>query len=207
MERLILARHGESEYSARGLVNGNASVAVGLTEAGVEQARALGRTLAPEPIDLCVTSALERTRATAALALQGRDVPITAWEELNDPRAGRFEGLPLAEYRVWAWAAGSQEETPGGGESRSRPSRGTAVRIGRCSSGRRPSSSWSRMRYRSRTCWRRSRASRRPREWTGPSRTRTPTASPRRAAPCARRDRRVVRRPVLVRVATLDPNE
>ena len=29
MQTLILARHGESEYSARGLVNGDASVEVG----------------------------------------------------------------------------------------------------------------------------------------------------------------------------------
>jgi len=118
VERLILARHGESDYSARGLVNGDASVRVGLTEAGEAQARALGRELAGEPLDLCVTSALERTRATAALALLGRDVPAQAWAELNDPRAGRFEGLGLDEYRVWAWAAGSQEAAPGGGESR-----------------------------------------------------------------------------------------
>jgi probable phosphoglycerate mutase len=118
VERLILARHGESDYSARGLVNGDASVRVGLTEAGEEQARALGRALAGEPLDLCVTSGLERTRATAALALLGRDVPVDPWDELNDPRAGRFEGLHLDEYRVWAWAAGSQETAPGGGESR-----------------------------------------------------------------------------------------
>ena len=118
MERLILARHGESDYSARGLVNGDTSVRVGLTAAGEEQARALGRALAGEPLDLCVTSALERTRATAALALLGRDVPVEAWDELNDPRAGRFEGLRLDEYREWAWSAGSGEEAPGGGESR-----------------------------------------------------------------------------------------
>jgi broad specificity phosphatase PhoE len=118
VERLILARHGESEYSARELVNGDASVPVGLTEEGEEQARALGRALAAEQLDLCITSALERTRATAALALRERDVPSAAWAELNDPRVGRFEGLPLAEYLVWAWTAGSQEQIPGGGESR-----------------------------------------------------------------------------------------
>lgn len=118
MERLILARHGESDYSARGLVNGDASVPVGLTESGEEQARALGRTLAAEQIDLCITSALERTRTTAALAMLERDVPFAAWAGLNDPRAGSFEGLPLDEYRMWAWAAGSEEEAPGGGESR-----------------------------------------------------------------------------------------
>jgi broad specificity phosphatase PhoE len=118
VERLILARHGESDYSACGLVNGDGSVPVGLTEVGEEQARALGRALAGEPLDLCVTSALERTRATAALALLGRDVPVDSWAELNDPHAGRFEGLLLDEYLVWAWATGSQEAAPGGGESR-----------------------------------------------------------------------------------------
>jgi broad specificity phosphatase PhoE len=118
VERLILARHGESDYSARGLVNGDPSVLVGLTDVGEEQARALGRALAGEPLDLCITSVLQRTRATAALALLGRDVPVEAWAELNDPRAGHFEGLQLDEYRVWAWAIGSQEAGPGGGESR-----------------------------------------------------------------------------------------
>ena len=118
MERLILARHGESVYSARGLVNGDASVHVGLTATGEEQARALGRELAGEPLDLCVTSALERTGATAALALHGRDVPVLVRPDLNDPRAGRFEGRHLDEYRLWAWAAGSREAAPGGGESR-----------------------------------------------------------------------------------------
>ena len=37
---------------------------------------------------------------------------------MNDPRAGAFEGGRLDEYRDWAWAAGSSEPVPGGGESR-----------------------------------------------------------------------------------------
>lgn len=118
MERLILARHGESEYSVHGLVNGDVSVPVGLTAEGVEQSRRLGRALAAEPLDLCVTSELGRTRETAVAALAGRPVPLEAWPELNDPRAGRFEGLHLDEYRGWAWTTGSREAAPGGGESR-----------------------------------------------------------------------------------------
>ena len=118
MVQIVLARHGESEYSARGLVNGDASVAVGLTEAGEAQARRLGALLADEPIDLCVMSKLARTQRTAELALAGRDVPTEAWGELNDPRAGDFEGLHLDEYRLWAWSAGSGDPAPGGGESR-----------------------------------------------------------------------------------------
>lgn len=118
MERLILARHGESVYSVRGLVNGDPSIDVGLTPAGEEQARALGRELAGEPLDVCVVSTLRRTRATAEAALDGRPVPIEELPDLADPRAGRFEGLPLDEYRAWAWSAGSAEDAPGGGESR-----------------------------------------------------------------------------------------
>ena len=118
MERLILARHGESTYSERGLVNGDAGVDVGLTAAGAEQARELGRALAGEPIGLCVVSSLPRTRATAELALARRDVPVETLPAFDDPRAGRFEGLTLDEYWGWAWSAGSAEDAPGGGESR-----------------------------------------------------------------------------------------
>jgi broad specificity phosphatase PhoE len=116
MERLILARHGESRYSVQGLVNGDDSLEVGLTEEGVEQARRLGRQL--EPIDLCVTSRMPRARETARIALGGRAVPVEEWPELNDPRAGSFEGRHLDDYRGWAWATGSRDPVPGGGESR-----------------------------------------------------------------------------------------
>ena len=118
MERLVLARHGESEYSSRGLINGDPTVAVALTERGREEARLLGEELENDPFQLCVVSELGRTRETAELVLEGRDVPIEVMPELNDPRAGRFEGLHLDEYRKWAWTTGSAEEAPGGGESR-----------------------------------------------------------------------------------------
>jgi broad specificity phosphatase PhoE len=118
MQTLILARHGESEYSVRGLLNGDASVEVGLTESGEEQARALGRALQAAALGLCVTTELGRTRRTAEVALAGREVPFETWPELNDPRAGSFEGRRLDDYRGWAWSAGSAEPVPGGGESR-----------------------------------------------------------------------------------------
>lgn len=117
MESVILARHGESVFSARGLVNGDAAVSCPLTARGEEEARALGEALAGEPIDLCVTSELERAVQTADLALAGRDVPRLVLAELNDPRYGDFEGGPLDEYREWAHTHGS-DEAPAGGESR-----------------------------------------------------------------------------------------
>ena len=118
MQRLILARHGESTYSARGLNNGDPSVDVVLTPAGEEQARVLGRELAGEPIELAVSSNFRRTRETAELAMAGRDVAFEVLPGLADPNVGSYEGKTLDEYREWAWTAPSDEPCPGGGESR-----------------------------------------------------------------------------------------
>ena len=103
MEQAILVRHGESELSAKRAVSGDPGIAVRLTPAGEEQARRLAAELSDQ-IDLCVVTEFERTRRTAELALAGRSVPLETWPELNDPRAGDFEGGALDAYREWAWA-------------------------------------------------------------------------------------------------------
>ena len=119
MDQVILVRHGESELSVVGTVNGDPSVACALTATGEEQARRLGERLAGVSIDLCVTSEFERAIRTADLALTGRDVPRLVLPELNDVRFGRFEGGTLADYRAWAAENEPTIEAPGGGESRS----------------------------------------------------------------------------------------
>ena len=117
MERVILARHAESERSVLGRTNGDPAVRVALTATGREEARRLGRELAGEAIDLCVTSEFERVRETADLALEGRDVPRLVLADLNDIRFGEFEGSVLTDYRAWAHAHGPEDICPGG-ESR-----------------------------------------------------------------------------------------
>jgi broad specificity phosphatase PhoE len=117
VRRLLAARHGESEFSLAGRVNGDPGVACPLTEAGREQARALGEALAGETIDLCAVTEFERVRETAELALEGRDVPFLVVPELNDPRYGSFEGGSLDAYREWVWGKGPLD-APEGGEHR-----------------------------------------------------------------------------------------
>jgi broad specificity phosphatase PhoE len=117
LRQLLLARHGESEYSAKQLVNGDPGVSCPLTEAGREQARALGRILALEQIDLCAVTEFERVRETAELALAERNVPFVVVPELNDPRYGEFEGGSLDLYREWIVGRGPLE-APSGGEHR-----------------------------------------------------------------------------------------
>jgi broad specificity phosphatase PhoE len=118
MDEVILARHGESELSLVGTVNGDPAVACALTATGREQARRLGELLADTELDLCITSEFERTRQTADLALAGRAVARLVLPELNDVRFGDFEGGSLANYRVWAAANDPTVDAPGGGESR-----------------------------------------------------------------------------------------
>jgi alpha-ribazole phosphatase len=118
VERALLVRHAESVLSARGIANGRADVPGPLSARGVAQARALAQDLADEDIDLCVTSELERTRQTAAIALADRAVSRIVVPELNDPLYGRYESGPLDAYIAWAHANDSAAEPPGDGEPR-----------------------------------------------------------------------------------------
>jgi broad specificity phosphatase PhoE len=117
MDRLVLARHGESVASVSGRVNGDPAEPLGLTAAGRAQARRLGDALAARTVDLAVTSAFPRTIETAAIALTGRSVPRLVLAELNDLVFGVFEDAPLADYRAWV-AAHEPEDAPPAGESR-----------------------------------------------------------------------------------------
>lgn len=114
MDEVLLARHGESGASARGLVGGDEA----LTELGREQARALRAELDAFPADVCITSGALRARETAAIALEGREVPVELDRELGDIGFGDFEGRPLTHYRDWVAAHSPGEAAPGGGESR-----------------------------------------------------------------------------------------
>jgi broad specificity phosphatase PhoE len=122
----ILARHAESVFSERAVMNGDPAVEGPLTEVGVDQALRLGEALREETVDLCVVTEFERTKRTADIALEGRDVPRLVVPELNDIDVGRFEGGPLETYLKWARAA-SPIDVPEGGESRAQ----AAARVAR----------------------------------------------------------------------------
>lgn len=113
MDDVVFVRHGESERSAAGLVGGDAH----LTALGRDQAREAGHALANRPFDLCFTSPARRARETAALVLEGGDVPQTVLPDLGDIEFGAFTGKPLQEYRGWI-AGHHPAEAPHGGESR-----------------------------------------------------------------------------------------
>lgn len=144
-----MARHGESDYSVAGLLNGDPRIACGLTALGLAQARRLGYELEGVPLDLCLTSEFERTRLTATEALAGRGIPSLVVPGFNDPRYGRYEGAALEEYRAWAASAPSSEPAPGGGRAGTGSSSATAAPWLSWPSCLRPRSCSSRIRFRS----------------------------------------------------------
>ena len=115
---MILARHGESVFSAAGLLNGDPSVPGGLTPQGIHEAEQLAAEIAGESINLCIHTEFERVRQTAEIALAGRSIPTVVEARLNDPQYGRYERADIDGYRDWAAVAGSGTRAEGGGESR-----------------------------------------------------------------------------------------
>jgi len=110
----VLARHAQSTLNLEERVNGDPKVHVELTEEGVEQARRLQLQLAQLPIGLCVHTRFERTRQTAAIVLEGREVPLREEPLLDDIDVGRLDGWSYADYRAWKRAHTRRDRFPGG---------------------------------------------------------------------------------------------
>ena len=117
MRQLLLVRHAHAHSNVAESVS-STPPGMGLSALGVEEARALGRALAAEPIDLGVATRLARTQETLELALEGRNVPQIVLPGLDEIGFGSFDGGPLADYRAWAWTTEPDAVCPGGGESR-----------------------------------------------------------------------------------------
>jgi broad specificity phosphatase PhoE len=101
MRLFVVTRHAESSGNATALLSSDPSRPIGLTPRGREQARRLGEQLTHIEIDLAVASSFPRTRETAELVLQGREIPLLIEPDLDEIRAGIFDGKPITRY--WRW--------------------------------------------------------------------------------------------------------
>nr|WP_203625043.1 histidine phosphatase family protein [Streptomyces sp. SID9913] len=92
---MLLARHGETEWSRSGRHTGRTDLP--LTPHGEEQARSLAPLLAGRAFALVLTSPLERARRTAELAgLTGADPD----PDLREWDYGAYEGVTTATIRA-----------------------------------------------------------------------------------------------------------
>ena len=121
MRRLLLSRHGETEWNALGRLQGHTDIA--LNDTGRAQAVAVAATLAGAGIAAVVTSDLARARETGQIIAAALGLGAPAIDpELRERRFGVFEGLTRDECaarhpEAWqAWVA--QRGAPPGGEPR-----------------------------------------------------------------------------------------
>ena len=85
-------RHGQTALNANRVIAG--SIDTELTETGRRQAIEAGEILAGHPITGVYTSALRRTRDTAAPIAQKLKLPVTVIAELGERTWGALEGRP-----------------------------------------------------------------------------------------------------------------
>ena len=100
--KLILLRHGESEWNAKNLFTG--WVDVDINEKGVSEAKKAGELLAAEGLlpDKLHTSVLRRAIHTAYLALDTCDrhwIPVSRSWRLNERHYGALQGLDKTAIR------------------------------------------------------------------------------------------------------------
>jgi len=114
MRTFLLARHGQSQLNVAGIVNADPGRDPGLSPAGEEEARQLGRQIAAFEIELVATSQFPRAQQTAGLALATRNVPHVIVSDLDDVKIGELEGKTIADYRAWKHGRSRTEPFPGG---------------------------------------------------------------------------------------------
>lgn len=100
MKKLVLVRHGESEWNKLNLFTG--WMDVDLSEKGVEEAKAAGKLLKKEgyDFDICYTSYLKRAIHTLNYALDEMDrawLPVVKSWKLNERHYGDLQGLNKSE--------------------------------------------------------------------------------------------------------------
>lgn len=96
MYKIVLIRHGESEWNKKGLFTGWTDV--GLTPLGVKQAKEAGQIFKEKKFffDICYTSFLQRAIKTSNIILEEMNlmwIPIIKNWRLNERHYGNLQGL------------------------------------------------------------------------------------------------------------------
>ena len=124
MARLVLLRHGESQWNLENRFTG--WVDVPLSPRGIQEAKQAGDKLRAFTFDRAFTSVLARANETLRLALEQigqSDIPVEKDQALNERMYGELQGLNKAETakkygdeQVKLWRR-SYDIRPPGGES------------------------------------------------------------------------------------------
>lgn len=122
MSKLVIVRHGQSEWNKANIFTG--WVDVDLTEEGVAEAQKAGKLLKDYKFDEAFSSVLKRANRTLDIILKETgqtDIPITHSEKLNERMYGELQGknkdearAEFGEEQVHIWRRGFDTPPPGG---------------------------------------------------------------------------------------------
>ncbi|MEM0911894.1 MAG: histidine phosphatase family protein, partial [Pseudomonadota bacterium] len=110
--RILLARHGHTNFNELGLCNADPKVEVFLTKKGIEQAESLKGCLEKYSIQKVYVSDLPRTSETARYCVPNHD-SIIQDDRLSDIKTG-FENRPVQDFLDFIKANPLSIKTPGG---------------------------------------------------------------------------------------------
>lgn len=119
--RIVLVRHGETAWNAKGKFQGQARV--GLNEIGFQQARQIARAIASMRPTALYSSPLPRTLMTAEEISREVCIPVEPLDGIQEANLGELEGITGQEMRAnysqvyAAWRKDPSEVVFPGGES------------------------------------------------------------------------------------------
>ena len=121
LRRLVLLRHGQTDYNVGGRMQGHLDSM--LTETGVEQAASVAPEIARLVPDRVISSDLKRAVDTADLVSAACGLPVKYDARLRETHLGEWQGRTVAEIEDgWPGAIATWRSDPGwappGGESR-----------------------------------------------------------------------------------------
>lgn len=98
MAKLIVIRHGETDFNRENRYQGSSDQA--LNETGVLQAQEAGKKLQPSLIDITISSPLKRARQTAETINILLKKPLVLMPDFRERALGVFEGLTREEAQA-----------------------------------------------------------------------------------------------------------
>lgn len=121
MTRLVLIRHGETDWNVIGRYQGQADPP--LNRQGLQQAQRLVEELRPAGLELLYSSPLRRAWQTAEIVARALDLPLYPEPRLMEIHQGAWQGRLRSEIEAGypelfrRWQDEPWEVTPPGGES------------------------------------------------------------------------------------------
>ena len=121
MIRLLVVRHGQTDWNADERLQGSTDVE--LNAAGVEQARETAKRLSGFAVDAVVSSPMKRAYATAVILAEAVRCDVAVMDDFAERSVGIFEGMTMEEAKarypeLWTKVPTRQiHQGPPGGES------------------------------------------------------------------------------------------